>query len=162
MAKKLLPLVFVFSAVCTCLCEDSKDLNFFYEVIAPPIVKNMAKTTIAVADIEKLKLKYKEKILDMQENKFKYRLQQIVQKIKGTKLEGSFGLNLHMTKQEAAAAIQKITKKDLYETIELIPDEIIAAELKEYFQKHKDEGEDRDIVTRLENLKSRLLKKSGL
>jgi len=130
--KKVLSLCFlsvvllaIFSIVLNFLYSDklnAKKINFIGMGF-----KSLAKSFILCNDLGKLKSKYIVKLKSMNQEKFKMRYLKIYNVLKELPLEvrEKNGINADMTKEQVIAKLGKLNKRELYDIVDEVPNELI-------------------------------------
>lgn len=116
--------------------------------------KTLAKAFVAMTDINKLKKDNIDILNKMEEAKFRTRYAKVYGVIKDLppKLKASFRVTEHMAKEQAVKNIESLDKKRIYETIDSIPDTIIAKQFKRYLSEKQQEMQKSNIVKQVNNL----------
>jgi hypothetical protein len=149
----------------TGLCFQSyvfaKEKFGFEDMIIGLTFKTLAKAFVATEDIDKLKKNNIEKLNKMDEEKFKKRYAKIYEAIKDlpSDLKVSYGITEHMSKEQAIKNIELLDKKKIYETVDSVPDTIIAKQFKQYLSEKKQEIEKSNIVEHINKLWDKMTRK---
>lgn len=96
-------------------------------------IKLMAKAYIATVDLEGIKKKQIEKIMHMEEKDFKARLGKFCGELRGTPIEGIYGISGASTREYVISVIKRLEKKDITRIVDSISDKLAADKVKEYF-----------------------------
>ncbi len=123
--------------------------------------KALAKAFVATADINRLKKNNIEKINKMNEEKFRKRYSGVYKIIKDlpVKLKVSYGITEAMSKGQAIRDIELLDKKKIYESIDSIPDTIIASQFKQYLSNKGHEIRKSSIVEQINNFWNKIMEK---
>lgn len=96
-------------------------------------IKLMAKAYIATADLEGIKKKQIEKIMHMEEKYFKTSLGKFCGELRGTPLEGIYGISGDSTREYVISVIKRLDKKEITKIVDCIPDKLVSDKVREYF-----------------------------
>ncbi len=123
--------------------------------------KALAKVFVAMADMDKLKKNNIEKLSKMDEEKFRRRYAKVYEVIKDLphKLRVSYGITQEMPKEQAIKNIGSFNKKKIYETIDSIPDTIIAQQFKQYLSEKKQEIQKSNLIEQVNKLWDEMIHK---
>lgn len=123
--------------------------------------KTLAKAFAAMTDINKLKKNNIDRLNKMDEEKFRRRYAKVYEVIKDLppKLKASFRVTEHMTKEQVIKNIESFDKNKIYETIDSIPDTIIAKEFKQYLREKKQEIQKSNVVEQINNFWDKMISK---
>lgn len=122
--------------------------------------KILAKTFISTADIERIKKDNIERITRMDETKFRHRYAKIYSIIeKCPSLRAYCGLEKEATKQQITGKIKSLDKKMAYEVIDLIPNSLIASQLRAYFNEKKEQVRASKITSQIQSAWDRMISK---
>ena len=108
--------------------------------VAPPLIKGMARIYVYTADIDKAKLINIDKILRMDEAKYKKRLAKVCSDLKEAGLQERLGIHKDMEKEEAVKLVDSFTKEDILKLINSVPNESISKILRMHLEKHPDKS----------------------
>jgi len=126
--------------------------------------KTLAMAFAVMADIDKLKKNNIEKLNKMDEEKFKRRYAKVYEVIKDLPLElkVSYGITEHMSKEQVIKNIESFDKKKIYETIDFIPDKIIATQFKQYLSEKQQEMRKSNLVEQINKFWNKMIKKVNI
>ncbi len=123
--------------------------------------KTLAKAFVAMADINKLKKDNVDRLNKMEEERFRKQYAKVYGVIKDLppKLKVTYGITEHMTKEQAIKNIESLDKKKIYETIDSVPDTIIANQFKQYLSGKKQEIQKSNVVEQISNFWNKMIGK---
>ncbi len=126
--------------------------------------KTLAKAFVVMADIEKLKKNNIDKLNKMDKDKFKRRYTKVYEVIKDLppKVKVSYGITEHMPKEQVITNIESLDKKKIYETIDSIPDTIIAKQFKQYLSEKKQEIQKSNMVEQVNKFWNKMIEKVNI
>jgi hypothetical protein len=123
--------------------------------------KTLAKAFVAVTDINKLKKDNIDRLKKMDEDKFKRQYAKAYKVIKDLppEFKVAYGITEHMAKEQAIKDIESLDKKKIYETIDSIPDTIIARQFKQYLSEKKQEMQKSNLVEQINSFWNKIIGK---
>ncbi len=124
-------------------------------------IKSLAKAYVATADIEKLKKKNIERIRKMDAARFRQQYDDAYETLKDLphKLKVRYSIKETMTKEQAIANIVSLDKKTIYETIDAVPDAIVAEQVRLRLKKDKPDGKPATLMEKVGAVWNSLVKK---
>lgn len=125
------------------------------------IFKVLAKTFVAVGDINKIKKDNIEVLSKMKEEKFNKRYAQVYNDIKDLPIELKvrYGIGEAMTKKQAIRNIEALDRQTIYEGIDSIPDTFIAHQFKQYLSEKKEEIQKSYVVEQINKFWKNIIEK---
>jgi len=126
--------------------------------------KILAKAFILMADMDKLKKNNIEKLNKMGEEKFEKRYAKVYEVIKDlpSELKVSHGITEDMSKEQAIKNIASFDKKSIYETIDSVPDKIIATQFRQYLNEKKQEIQKSNLLEQINKFWSKMIGKVNM
>lgn len=123
--------------------------------------KALAKTFVAMADIDKLKKNNIDKLNKMDKEKFKKRYAEFYEVIKDlpVELKVAYGIGEAMAKEQAVRNIDSLNKKRIYEIVDSLPDIIITKQFKRYLSQTKQEIQKSNIVEKINKVWNKIVEK---
>lgn len=123
--------------------------------------KALAKTFVAMADIDKLKKNNIDKLNKMDKEKFKKRYAEFYEVIKDlpVELKVAYGIGEAMAKEQAVRNIDSLNKKRIYEIVDSLPDTIITKQFKRYLSQTKQEIQKSNIVEKINKVWNKIVEK---
>lgn len=123
--------------------------------------KTLAKALVVTVDIGKFKKNNIDKLNKMDKEKFKRQYAKAYEAIKDlpSKLKISYGIAEDMPKEQVIKDIESLDKKKIYETIDYIPDTIIAKQFKKYLSEKKQEIQKSSLVEEINKFWNKMLEK---
>jgi hypothetical protein len=134
------------------------------DMIIGSMFKILAKTFVVTVDIDKLKKNNIEKLNKMDEEKFKRRYAKVYEGIKDlpNELKVSYGITEHMPKEQVIKDIESFDKEKIYETIDSIPDKIIATQFKQYLSEKQQEMRKSNLVEQINKFWDKMTEKVNI
>jgi hypothetical protein len=126
--------------------------------------KILAKTFVVTVDIDKLKKNNIEKLNKMDEEKFRRRYAKVYEVIKDLppNFKVSYGITEHMSKEQVIKNIESFDKEKIYETIDSIPDKIIATQFKQYLSEKQQEIRKSNLVEQINKFWNKMIEKVNI
>lgn len=122
--------------------------------------KILAKSFVAVTDIDKLKEENIRKINKMDNDKFNKRYAKAYEVIKAlpADIRVAYGIKEGMNKEAATGTIKLLNKDKIYKIIDTIPDKFIADQFRVYLSKKKQEIKNSNLVVQINMFWSNMMK----
>ncbi len=124
--------------------------------------KSLAKAYVATANIEKLKKENIENINNMDEEKFKRRYAKVYDAVKDlpADIKKEYKISENKTKEQAIKDIQSLDKKQIYKTLDAVPDTIIANNFKQYLNEKKQELQKTNLAEQINKIWNKITQKA--
>lgn len=125
--------------------------------------KALAKAFVVVMDFNKFKADNISKLSKMDEEKFQKRYAKVYLVVKELpfQIRIRYRISEQMTRGEVIRDIESLNKKQVYESIDSIPDTIIAKQFKQYLNEKKQKPQKSNIVGQINQLWNKILEKIG-
>lgn len=122
--------------------------------------KGLSKAFIAAMDLDKLKKSNIQKIADMPEEKLKIKYAKVYEALKECPaLTDTYGITQNLNRGEIIKKIELLDKKQMYEIVDLVPDEFIASQFKQYLS-NKSQKIQRNLTEQVKQLWSKITEKA--
>jgi len=140
---------------------NADNLNNFGDYAIAGTVKNLAKAYVQTADLDKLKAKHIKSLLRISEPKFQRHYAEVYDVLKDIPLplRTEYGLKRSMTKEETIRIIRQIDKKTLFKIIDVVPDDVIVKEVKNYLHQAY-QVNSQNAIEQIDSLWKKVLKKA--
>ncbi len=126
-------------------------------------IKLMLKSYILTADLKEIKKAHIERLKNMKEESFKEELNRFCNELKGSPLEGIYGISINSTREEVISVIDRLDKKEINKIVNSLPDKLIADRIKNYFSsRHKMYSNKKDFLKNLKEAWEDLIRKLTL
>jgi hypothetical protein len=132
------------------------------EILIGATFKALAKVFVLNTDIDKLKKDTIDKLNKMDNDKFRKRCAKVYGSIKDLAdfLKVKFGIAQYMPKGRIIKDIESLSKKEICETIDSIPNRIIVREFYKYLKEKKVEALESNIIEQVNRLWNKIIHKT--
>lgn len=129
--------------------------------IVGPAFKTLAKAYVATANLKEVRSKSAARVQSMREDHFRKRYAQVYAVLNKlpVKMLMKYGVTQSLGKEQAVAVIRGLEKKDLYEIVDAVPDEVIAQEFRKTFENDDPQGGAPSLMTRVKETWGEIIKK---
>jgi hypothetical protein len=129
--------------------------------IVGPAFKTLAKAYVATANLKEVRSKSVARVESMREDHFRKRYAQVYAVLNKlpVKLLIKYGVTQSLSKDQAVVLIRGLEKKDLYEIVDAVPDEVIAQEFRKTFENDDLQGSASSLMVRVKETWGDIMKK---
>lgn len=161
MGKNTLAAIFAILLLVNNACaQEAGRKDGFLDNIIGSTFKSLAKAFVLGADFNKLKKDNIKTISKMSEEKFRKEYLKAYNIIKDyPPVVKKSGLKEDMTKNEAIKRIKALTKKEAYETIDSVPNSLIAGQFRLYLNQRKQEIRESSLFVQVQQFWNKILEK---
>ena len=141
--------------------KTEKTLKFEDKLVGSTF-KLLAKTFIAVVNIEKLKKFNLKKINKMDAEKFKSKYAKTYPFLKELPedIKVRYGVTENMSKEQAVKNTMAMNKKEMYAIVDAIPDKVIYNSFIRYLEERKRDIQEQDIIKEIKHMWNEIQKKA--